>query len=446
MINQQLLDFIKQQLQVGSNKEKISSDLLTNGWTLQDIEEGFRAAVPPMPTTTPPVSPYAGASYSQNTNPTKTAEVQQQTFQPQVQQSPIQQTQVSSIAVHPFIKHGLIIGILGIVFFIASFLFSNIEKASITTLAYLVAFEIAISLISIFCIMLVAKMLKSNDRTFVKALSAVGVIGFLSGLIYLITLLELPSFVPSMLGFAGLIFTFFFLKKIYSISYLRAFSLWLLYGLFTSIIALIIFFAVGFSFLFSIFNALQNQNPINDINTIQQVYPTQDQTQQAEQNTESQTINTNNSSTYTSPTYGYSLKYPIEWKLNDTYPNSIRITIGDSFPPENLEISVTVGIYNEATTESSLKRKNTPYQKETMTIAGIPSIKLTYNNDLELGSNTAYGRDISLFIPNKGKDGGEIVITGDCSTWATANNDKKCSTAIDDIMNNLVFPSISFKK
>jgi hypothetical protein len=345
---------------------------------------------------------------------------------------------------------------VGIVFFVASFLFSNIEKASITTLAYLVAFEIAISLISVFCIMLVAKILKGNDRTFVKALSAIGVMGFLSGLIYLITLLKLPDFVPFILGFAGLVFIFFFLKKIYSISYLRAFSLWLLYGLFTSIIALIIFFAVGFSFLFSLFNTLQNQNPISNTNTIQEVVPTQDQTQQTEQNTESQITNTvpvqtpqnntNDFSTYTSPTYGYSFKYPIGWKLNDTYPNSIRIAIGDSFPPENLEISVTVGIYNEATTESSLKRKNTPYQKETMTIAGIPSIKLTYNNDLELGSNTAYGRDISLFIPNKGKDGGEIVITGDCSTWATANHDKKCSTAIDDIMNNLVIPSITLKK
>jgi hypothetical protein len=87
MINQQLVDFIKQQLQVGSTKEKISNQLLTNGWTLQDIEEGFRATVPP--TITPPVSPYSGASYSQNTNPIKTAETQQQTFQPQVQQSTV---------------------------------------------------------------------------------------------------------------------------------------------------------------------------------------------------------------------------------------------------------------------------------------------------------------------------------------------------------------------
>ena len=41
MINQQLISFIKQQLQLGLTKEKISSELLANGWTTQDIEEGF---------------------------------------------------------------------------------------------------------------------------------------------------------------------------------------------------------------------------------------------------------------------------------------------------------------------------------------------------------------------------------------------------------------------
>jgi len=43
MINQQLADFIKQSLRKGSTKEKISSDLLANNWTAQDIEEGFNS-------------------------------------------------------------------------------------------------------------------------------------------------------------------------------------------------------------------------------------------------------------------------------------------------------------------------------------------------------------------------------------------------------------------
>jgi len=45
MINQQLLDFIKSQLQLGLTKEKISSELLTKGWNTQDIEEGFNEAL-----------------------------------------------------------------------------------------------------------------------------------------------------------------------------------------------------------------------------------------------------------------------------------------------------------------------------------------------------------------------------------------------------------------
>ena len=41
MINQQLVDFIKKELQKGLNKEIISKELLANGWTTIDIEEGF---------------------------------------------------------------------------------------------------------------------------------------------------------------------------------------------------------------------------------------------------------------------------------------------------------------------------------------------------------------------------------------------------------------------
>lgn len=55
MINQQLVDFIKQQLQAGLTKEKISSDLLANGWNSQDIEEGFTATN--VPTLIPPSTP-----------------------------------------------------------------------------------------------------------------------------------------------------------------------------------------------------------------------------------------------------------------------------------------------------------------------------------------------------------------------------------------------------
>jgi hypothetical protein len=52
MINQQLLDFIKQQLSKGLTKDVVSKQLLDNGWTEQDIKEGFESL--PMPTSSIP--------------------------------------------------------------------------------------------------------------------------------------------------------------------------------------------------------------------------------------------------------------------------------------------------------------------------------------------------------------------------------------------------------
>jgi len=458
MINQQLVDFIKQQLQVGLTKEKISSQLLVNGWTIQDIEEGFSAVVPPI--ITPPVSPYSGASYPQNTNPIKTAEIQQQTFEPQVQQSPIQniplETQPSF-----FEKNVKLIGWGGIILEILFGIFwGHVGGLKISFLSDAVSEKVLYLLflngtlfIQFWVLVLFAKIFKGQKRSLIKALSFIGLGGFLSIPSAILFSLSSSFSFNIILLILFLMITIAFLSKIYLISPLRAFSLWLVSSISTGIIILIIMFAVGFSFLFSIFNALQNQNLISDTNTIQQVVPTQDQTQQTGQNIESHAIptqipqnNTNDSSNYTNPTYGYSFKYPIGWKLNDTYPNSIRIALDDSFPPEDLEIYASVGIHTEASAEDSLKYGNTPYQKEKITIAGVSATKLTFDSNDKIGSSTAYGRNVILYIPNKNKIGEEIVINGNCSTWTTNNHDKKCSTAIDDIMNNLVFPSISFKK
>lgn len=45
MINQQMLDYIKQQMQQGVDQEQIKNSLMANGWQLQDIEEGFNKIV-----------------------------------------------------------------------------------------------------------------------------------------------------------------------------------------------------------------------------------------------------------------------------------------------------------------------------------------------------------------------------------------------------------------
>src|SRR3989338_2319110 len=41
MVNQQMFDYIKQQMQQGVSREQIKSSLMTNGWQAQNIEEGF---------------------------------------------------------------------------------------------------------------------------------------------------------------------------------------------------------------------------------------------------------------------------------------------------------------------------------------------------------------------------------------------------------------------
>ena len=66
MVNQQLLDYIKQQLEKNISKEQIKSALMQNGWDVSDVEEGFTVAGPrfsgipsatPPPPTTPNVRP-----------------------------------------------------------------------------------------------------------------------------------------------------------------------------------------------------------------------------------------------------------------------------------------------------------------------------------------------------------------------------------------------------
>jgi hypothetical protein len=68
MINQQSLDYIKQQLQQGTNKEQIKNSLIANGWQTQDIEEAFSfienptSLSQPIPTPTQTISSFPSAT------------------------------------------------------------------------------------------------------------------------------------------------------------------------------------------------------------------------------------------------------------------------------------------------------------------------------------------------------------------------------------------------
>ncbi len=66
MINKELIDYLKQQLQSDETKEKISKDLISNGWTMVDVEEGFRALdstpnLSSMPASVPVINPAANS-------------------------------------------------------------------------------------------------------------------------------------------------------------------------------------------------------------------------------------------------------------------------------------------------------------------------------------------------------------------------------------------------
>jgi len=66
MINQQLIDYIRQQLTAGVSRESIKTALISQGWSERDITEGFMViekpsiastAIPQTPVTTSPVQP-----------------------------------------------------------------------------------------------------------------------------------------------------------------------------------------------------------------------------------------------------------------------------------------------------------------------------------------------------------------------------------------------------
>lgn len=65
MINQQLLDYIKQQLQQGIDREKINTSLLANGWQTSDIKEAFDSIIPSNQSAQPnPLTSSAPQSFS----------------------------------------------------------------------------------------------------------------------------------------------------------------------------------------------------------------------------------------------------------------------------------------------------------------------------------------------------------------------------------------------
>ncbi len=248
MITKELVDYIKKQLSLGNSREKIAGDLLANGWNLEDAEEGFRTAgagsesAPPAPVAAPEQSevrariiwPFPG-------EPRQQTGIQihgQRDFELKKESS----AALSSVVSSPFLKTdgAVLFGIIGALFFLAvSMLAQNVNKISLAVLEILLVLFIA------FCAMFLAKALNCKGRTFLKALSAGGFMGYFAGLIFLSNFFGLPAMVPALLFLAGIPFTVFFLKNVYGVSLAKAFTLWLLYSSAASSIAVILFLGLG---------------------------------------------------------------------------------------------------------------------------------------------------------------------------------------------------------
>lgn len=68
MVNQQLLSFVKEQIQKGISRDEISKELLGAGWTLKDIQEVFRGANILDPNPAPEEIPVPGPNLNANIN------------------------------------------------------------------------------------------------------------------------------------------------------------------------------------------------------------------------------------------------------------------------------------------------------------------------------------------------------------------------------------------
>jgi hypothetical protein len=96
MVNQQLLDYVKRQLEKNVSKEQIKGSLMANGWDASDVEEGFAALAPiappaPIPHVLSPVQPV------QPIQPTQTI----QTAQPTQPVQPVQPVQPIQSFINP---------------------------------------------------------------------------------------------------------------------------------------------------------------------------------------------------------------------------------------------------------------------------------------------------------------------------------------------------------
>jgi hypothetical protein len=142
---------------------------------------------------------------------------------------------------------------------------------------------------------------------------------------------------------------------------------------------------------------------------------------------------------YTHPSYNFSFNYPKTWNKIETTPPDPNSLSFSRYPQgiESIEMHMTVG--EKLNMEQVVSSDAVDYKKETIVVAGASVQKLTFEQFDRHGGYSGFMREIHIAVPLP--SGKFLNLLGVCSTVGSSY-DGRCTTAIDDVMNTIVIPSI----
>lgn len=225
MITQELVGFIKQQLQEGKSKEQIANILTPHGWELADINAVFAQLLPTAAPVVPPQAVFPSQPAMQQSNQSAAPMMAQQ-FSPQTStqsstsarsQSPVIQQPagfMSSFKNPSALATGITIVLCSIAstlvmyyVTISSAAYSMMPQSQFPTaidqnsmIAGILAGTLVTIILSGLITKLVTKILSIEPRTFAQAFTFSASALVISSLLYLTTVVGVPAVVPAVVG------------------------------------------------------------------------------------------------------------------------------------------------------------------------------------------------------------------------------------------------------
>jgi hypothetical protein len=251
MINQQLLDFIKQKLSSGITRDQITQLLKTNGWNDADINEAFTQITNPgatnqvpMPTPALSVSPIPSSSSTP----------------PITQNIKNSKHSLKNPSWTMALVTALVASIISSLFILINPQTKNAATSEILSYGTIVIFVSL--LIGGVVLNFITRILKISGSSVPKALTFSAIQTLIAFILALLMIL-IPSIIVPIIG---LFIFFLFFCLYYQVTFLKSlavFALGLLFSIILSIILTLIAYAVGFS----IFKFLMPSNNIMPVNT-----------------------------------------------------------------------------------------------------------------------------------------------------------------------------------